>query len=60
MTAEELQDVDTAALAKEHAMKAQKKKDEAEHKVREAAKGLDYLVRAVRIEELPCIKESFD
>lgn len=60
MTAEQLREVDTAALAKEHAEKANKKKEEAERKVKEAAKQLDYLVRAVRIEELPRIKEGFD
>lgn len=60
MTAEQLKEVDTAALAKEHAEKANKKKEEAERKVREAAKQLDYLVRAVRIEELPLIKSTFD
>eukprot|EP00579_Thalassiosira_antarctica_P010237 CAMPEP_0201909596 /NCGR_PEP_ID=MMETSP0903-20130614/1299_1 /ASSEMBLY_ACC=CAM_ASM_000552 /TAXON_ID=420261 /ORGANISM="Thalassiosira antarctica, Strain CCMP982" /LENGTH=1015 /DNA_ID=CAMNT_0048444135 /DNA_START=102 /DNA_END=3149 /DNA_ORIENTATION=- len=60
MTAEQLREVDTAALAKEHAEKAFKEKEEAERKVRESAKQLDYLVRAVRIEELPQIKSSFD
>lgn len=60
MTAEELREVDTAALAKEHAEKASKKKEEAERKVKEAAKQLDYLVRAVRIEELPRIKEAYE
>ena len=56
MTDEDLAAVDTAALAKEHAEKANKKKDEAERKVREASKKLDYVVRAARIEELPLIK----
>jgi len=60
MTVEELKEVDTAALAKEHADKANKKKEEAERKVKEAARQLDYLVRAVRIEELPRIKEAYD
>jgi translation initiation factor 3 subunit A len=60
MTTEELKSVDTAALAKEHAQKANKKKEEAERKVKEAAKSLDYLVRAVRIEELPRIKADFE
>lgn len=60
MTAEQLREVDTAALAKEHAEKAFKKKEEAERKVREAAKQLDYIVRAVRIEELPRMKAGFD
>ena len=60
MTAEQLKSVDTAALAKEHAEKANKKKEEAERKVKEAARQLDYLVRATRIEELPRIKEEFE
>lgn len=60
MTAEQLKEVDTAALAKEHADKANKKKEEAERKVKEAARQLDYLVRAVRIEELPRIKEAYE
>ena len=60
MTTEELKSVDTAALAKEHAQKANKKKEEAERKVKEASKSLDYLVRAVRIEEMPRIKADFE
>jgi translation initiation factor 3 subunit A len=60
MTVEQLKEVDTAALAKEHADKANRKKEEAERKVKEAARQLDYLVRAVRIEELPRIKEAYD
>ncbi|KAL3787959.1 hypothetical protein ACHAW5_006982 [Stephanodiscus triporus] len=60
MTAEELKTVDTAALAKEHAEKANKKREEAERKVRETARQLDYIVRAVRIEELARIKEGFE
>merc|ERR1719253_2488175 len=59
MTAAELKEVDTAALAKEHAEKAFKKKEEAERKVRETARQLDHLVRAVRIEELPQQKANF-
>ena len=60
MTAEELRTVDTAALAKEHAEKANKKREEAERKVRETARQLNYIVRAVRIEELARIKEGFE
>eukprot|EP00562_Extubocellulus_spinifer_P024964 CAMPEP_0178669610 /NCGR_PEP_ID=MMETSP0698-20121128/32222_1 /TAXON_ID=265572 /ORGANISM="Extubocellulus spinifer, Strain CCMP396" /LENGTH=1051 /DNA_ID=CAMNT_0020313289 /DNA_START=109 /DNA_END=3265 /DNA_ORIENTATION=+ len=56
MTEDQLALVDTAALAKEHAEKANKKKDEAERKVREMSKKLDYIVRATRIEELPLVK----
>lgn len=60
MTVDQLKEVDTAALAKEHAEKANKKKEEAERKVKEAARQLDYLVRAVRIEELPQIKSEYE
>ena len=60
MTEEEVNQIDTAALAKEHADKANKKKEEIERKAREEAKRLDYLVRAVRIEELPLIKANYE
>jgi len=60
MTEEEMSKIDTEALAKEHADKANKKREDAERKTREAAKRLDYLVRAVRIEELPLIKEKYE
>ena len=60
MTEEEMASIDTAALAKEHADKTNKKREEAERKAREAAKRLDYLVRAVRIEELPLIKTAYE
>ena len=60
MTAEELAAVDVDALAKEHAAKAAKKKDDAERKVREVQKRLDYIVRAVRIEEVPFIKKQYE
>jgi translation initiation factor 3 subunit A len=60
MTEEEVANIDTAALAKEHADKANKKREDAERKQREAAKRLDYLVRAVRIEELPLIEKKYD
>lgn len=60
MTEEEIAKVDTAKLAKEHADKANKKREAAERKVKEAAKRLDYLVRAVRIEELPLIKKNYE
>lgn len=60
MTEEEIAKVDTAALAKEHADKANKKREAAERKVKEAAKRLDYLVRAVRIEELPLIQKNYE
>jgi translation initiation factor 3 subunit A len=60
MTEEEIAQVDTDALQKEHAEKANKKREAAERKVREAAKRLDYLVRAVRIEELPLIQKNYE
>merc|ERR1711935_1260885 len=37
-----------------------KKKEAAERKTKEAAKHLDYLVRAIRIEELPLIRKTYD
>jgi translation initiation factor 3 subunit A len=60
MTAEEVAAMDAEKLQKEHQEKINKKKEEAEKKTRDAAKHLDYLVRAVRIEELPIIKKKYD
>jgi len=60
MTEDEVTKIDTVALQKEHQDKINKKKDAAERKVKEAAKKLDYLVRAIRIEELPLIKANYD
>lgn len=60
MTDEQLEKIDTAALQKEHQDKINKKKEEAERKTKEAAKRLDYLVRAIRIEELPLIKKKYE
>merc|ERR1712038_1932658 len=60
MTEDELIAVDVDALAKEHAAKAAKKKDDAERKIREVQKKLDYIVRAVRIEEVPLIKKQYE
>lgn len=60
MSEAELENVDVDALAKEHAAKAAKKKDDAERKVREVQKRLDYIVRAIRIEEVPLIKKQYE
>lgn len=60
MSEAELTEVDVDALAKEHAAKAAKKKDDAERKVREVQKKLDYIVRAIRIEEVPLIKKHYE
>jgi translation initiation factor 3 subunit A len=60
MTAEELAAMDAEKLQKEHQEKINQKKEEAEKKTRDAAKHLDYLVRAVRIEELPIIKKKYN
>jgi len=60
ITEEQMDKIDTAALQKEHQEKIQKKKDEVERKTKEAAKKLDYLVRAIRIEELPLIKTKYE
>jgi len=56
----ELEKVDTVALAKEHAMASNKKKEDAERKRNEKAKKLDYLVRATRIEEIPLVKKRVE
>ena len=60
LTQEEMAKMDTAALQKEHQDKINKKREEAERKTREAAKRLDYLVRAIRIEQLPLIKAKYE
>merc|ERR1712238_434987 len=60
MTLEEVAEMDTEKLQKEHQAKINKKKEMAERKTKEAAKHIDYLVRAVRIEELPLIKKKYD
>uniref|UniRef100_A0A448Z9Q6 Eukaryotic translation initiation factor 3 subunit A n=1 Tax=Pseudo-nitzschia multistriata TaxID=183589 RepID=A0A448Z9Q6_9STRA len=60
MTTEEVSRMDTDKLQKEHQQKLQKKKENAERKTKEAAKHLDYMVRAVRIEELPLIRKAYD
>lgn len=60
MSEDEIAKFDIAKLQKEHQDKATKKKEAAERKTREAAKKLDYLVRAIRIEELPLIKKKYD
>jgi translation initiation factor 3 subunit A len=60
MTQEEVAALDAEKLQREHQEKLNKKKEEAEKKTKEAAKHLDYLVRAIRIEELPIIKKKYD
>jgi translation initiation factor 3 subunit A len=60
MTTEEVSQMDTEKLQKEHQAKILKKKEAAERKTKEAAKHLDYLVRAIRIEELPLIRKKYD
>jgi len=60
MTLEEVAEMDTEKLQKEHQAKINKKKEMAERKTKEAAKHLDHLVRAIRIEELPLIKKKYD
>ena len=57
---EQLADMKKEALERQVQLEQQKKKEEAERKVREAAKKLDYLVRAIRIEELPLVKKKYD
>ena len=53
----DLAKIDADALVKEHSDKAQKKKDDAERRLKEQAKKLDYITRAVRIEELPRLQK---
>jgi translation initiation factor 3 subunit A len=60
MTDQEITDLDVDKLQKEHQDKLNKKREEAEQKTREVAKQLDYLVRAIRIEELPIIKKKYE
>jgi translation initiation factor 3 subunit A len=60
ITEEQISQIDTEALQKEHQESIAKKRDEAERKTRDAAKKLDYLVRAIRIEELPLIKKKYE
>mmetsp|Transcript_7283 Transcript_7283/g.9078 ORF Transcript_7283/g.9078 Transcript_7283/m.9078 type:complete len:247 (-) Transcript_7283:1109-1849(-) len=60
MNAAELAEIDTEALAKQHADKVTKKKEAAERKLKEIAKRLDYITRAIRIEELHLIQTRFE
>jgi translation initiation factor 3 subunit A len=60
MTEDEIANFDVEALQREHEEKSNKKREDAERKQREAAKRLDYLVRAVRIEEMPIIKKKYE
>ena len=57
---EELAKIDTDALQKEHQAKITKEREEADRKTKEAAKKLDYLVRAIRIEELPLVRKEYE
>lgn len=57
---QEIAEIDAEALQKEHEAKINKKREEAERKLRDAAKKLDYLVRAIRIEELPVITKRYE
>lgn len=59
MTDDQITHMDVVQLQKEHQDKLNKKREEAEQKTREVAKQLDYLVRAIRIEELPLIKKKY-
>jgi translation initiation factor 3 subunit A len=60
LTEEQMAAIDTETLQKEHQEKLAKKKEDAERKARETARKLDYLVRAVRIEELPLIQKKYE
>ena len=60
ITEEEMAKIDTEALQKEHQAKINKEKEDADRKTKEIAKKLDYLVRAIRIEELPLVKQNYE
>jgi translation initiation factor 3 subunit A len=60
LSAEEMSKMDTVKLQKEHQDKINKKREQVEQATREVAKRLDYLVRAIRIEELPLIKTKYE
>jgi translation initiation factor 3 subunit A len=60
MTKEQITAMDAEKLQKEHQDKLNKKREEDEKKTRDAAKHLDHLVRAIRIEELPLIKQKYE
>ena len=60
MSEDEIAEFDIQKLQKEYQDKANKKKEAAERKTKDAAKKLDYLVRAIRIEELPLIKAKYN
>jgi translation initiation factor 3 subunit A len=57
---EQIAQIDTEALQREHQEKIAKKREEAERKTRDAAKKFDYLVRAIRIEEFPLITQRYE
>lgn len=57
---EQIAQIDTEALQREHEAKINKEKEEAERKIREQAKRLDHLVRAIRIEELPLVQKKYE
>lgn len=60
MTEEQMAKIDTETLQKEHQAKIDKVKEDADRKTKEAAKKLDYLVRAIRIEEIPLVKRKYE
>merc|ERR1711957_370235 len=60
MSEKELIATDVDKLAREHAERKAKAKDDAERKVKEMEKRLDYIVRATRIEEVPLIKKRYN
>jgi translation initiation factor 3 subunit A len=60
ITEEQMAKIDTEALQKEHQAKIDKEKEDADRKTKEAAKKLDYLVRAIRMEEIPLVKKKYE
>jgi len=56
----ELATMDAAELAKRHSQKANQKKEEAEQALKDKARRLDHIVRAVRMEEMPIIEKQLE
>lgn len=52
--------LDIEKLQKEQQAKIDKEKEDADRKTKDVAKKLDYLVRAIRIEELPLLKKKYE
>jgi translation initiation factor 3 subunit A len=56
----ELATMDAADLAKKHAQKANQKKEEAEQALKDKARRVDHVVRAIRMEEVPLVEARLE